>query len=135
MSLPYSEEDILQATITLENVAETISQLIDWNYNVSSTDFYYASQNGMQLLAANCTLITAIGEGINRVQRILPGFLTSYFPDTQWRAIIGMRNHIAHGYFEVDAEIIFDVVKNDIPQLQTTIQQAISILNSPENKA
>ena len=28
-----------------------------------------------------------------------------------------MRNHIAHGYFNIDAYQVFDVVKNDIPDL------------------
>lgn len=81
----------------------------------------------MQLLAANCTLITAIGEGINRVNRILPNFLQSNFPDIPWYAVVGMRNHIAHGYFELDADIVFEAVKNDIPPLKEIIQKAIQI--------
>lgn len=71
----------------------------------------------MQLLAANCTLITAIGEGINRINRVIPNFLESNFPEILWHAIVGMRNHIAHGYFELDADIVFEAVKNDIPPL------------------
>lgn len=41
-----------------------------------------------------------------------------------------MRNHIAHGYFELDADIVFEAVKNDIPPLQEIISKVISILNS-----
>ena len=50
--------------LTLNSISETIENLIDWNENVRSADDYYSSSGGMQLLAANCTLITAIGEGI-----------------------------------------------------------------------
>lgn len=95
-----------------------------------STEDYYGSQSGMQLLAANCTLITAIGEGVNRVNRILPDFLASHFPEVPWRAIIGMRNHIAHGYFELDADIVFEAVKNDIPDLNDVILSVLTILKS-----
>lgn len=84
----------------------------------------------MQLLAADCTLITAIGEGINRINRILPGFLNEFFPEVPWRSIIGMRNHIAHGYFELDAELIFDAIKNDLPPLLEIIHKAIDVLNN-----
>lgn len=84
----------------------------------------------MQLLAANCTLITAIGEGVNRIDRILPEFLNSNFPEIPWRAIVGMRNHITHGYFELDADIVFEAIKNDIPPLKSVIDNAISILRS-----
>ena len=80
----------------------------------------------MQLLAANCTLITAIGEGINRINRILPEYLSTAFPDIPWRAIIGMRNHIAHGYFELDADLVFEAVKEEIPILELTIAKVIS---------
>ena len=63
----YSEGDIERALQTLESIDETITQLIDWNSNIRSVDDYYGAPSGMQLLAANCTLITAIGEGINRI--------------------------------------------------------------------
>ena len=128
MKSPYSESDCSRALLTLENIYDTIEQLIEWNSNVQSTESYYGSQGGMQLLAANCTLITAIGEGINRINRILPNFLQNNFPDVPWKSIIGMRNHIAHGYFELDADIVYEAVKNDIPPLGNTIKKAISLL-------
>lgn len=124
----YSESNIAQALQTFESVEETIVQLMDWNKDISDVDSYYSSPQGMQLLAANCTLITAIGEGINRINRFLPDFLQSEFPEISWRAIIGMRNHIAHGYFELDADLIFEVVKNDIPPLLNTIHKCIDRL-------
>lgn len=126
----YSEGDIERALQTLESIDETITQLIDWNSNIRSVDDYYGAPSGMQLLAANCTLITAIGEGINRINRVLPEFLQSNFPQVSWRAIIGMRNHIAHGYFELDADLLYEAVKNDIPQLNNVIKQAISLLRN-----
>lgn len=128
MQSQYSNSSNTQAMLTLENVSDAINQLIEWNAAVKSTDYYYGTQSGMQLLAANCTLITAIGEGINRVERILPNFLKENFPDIPWHAIVGMRNHIAHGYFELDADIVFEAVKKDIPPLLDAIEQAISLL-------
>lgn len=128
MPSQYSDNDKQRALQTLQSVDETISRLIDWNANITSSDDYYSSQSGMQLLAANCTLITAIGEGINRINRILPDFLQSNFSEIPWKAIIGMRNHIAHGYFEIDADIIFDAISSDITDLQDAIKQAANLL-------
>ena len=125
----YSDSDLRRAQQTLNSIEETISQLREWNKNICSSDDYYSSPTGTQLLAANCTLITAIGEGINRVNRILPDFLQLNFPKIPWRAIIGMRNHIAHGYFELDADIIFEAIRNDIPSLQSVIRHAIDMLD------
>lgn len=127
MELFFSDSDRKRARQTLESIDETIEQLIDWNKDIPDVDTYYSSASGLQLLAANCTLITAIGEGINRVNKILPNFLEVNFPTIPWRAIIGMRNHIAHGYFELDAEIIFEAISVDIPPLLNTIREAISL--------
>lgn len=101
---------------------------MDWNKNVSSVEDYYSTQTGMQLLAANCTLITAIGEGINRINRIIPDYLSTYYPNIPWNAIVGMRNHIAHGYFDLDADLILVAVKEEIPILKETIEKALRSL-------
>lgn len=60
-SLPYSDPDKARALQTLESIKDTIAQLIEWNTNIDSIESYYSSQQGMQLLAANCTLITDVG--------------------------------------------------------------------------
>lgn len=130
MASHYSDTDRLRAIQTFESIEDTINQLIDWNKNVDTTEFYYSTPTGMQLLAANCTLITAIGEGVNRINRIIPNYLQDSFPDIPWKAIIGMRNHIAHGYFELDADLVFEAVTNDIPPLLKIIHEAITQLHS-----
>ena len=130
MPSQYSDPAKERALQTLESIEDTIAQLIEWNEPIISSENYYDSPHGMQLLAANCTLITAIGEGVNRINRVLPDFLTLNFPTIPWHAIIGMRNHLAHGYFELDSDLVFEAVKNDIPCLITSIQEAISLLKS-----
>ncbi|MDE6300715.1 MAG: DUF86 domain-containing protein [Muribaculaceae bacterium] len=131
MESKYSESGkIERMLLTLYSVSRTIENLIEWNKDVVSAENYYNSPGGMQLLAANCTLITAIGEGINRINRLDPTFLNTNFPDIPWIDIIGMRNRIAHGYFELDADIVLDTVKTGIPPLQDSIQKAIELCKS-----
>lgn len=127
MESKYSDINKKRVLLTPKSVRETIRNLKDWNNKIQSTDDYYGSTEGMQLLAANCTLITAIGEGINRINHIMPGFLASNFPGIPWADIIGMRNRIAHGYFELDAEIVLNAIKTDIPPLADTICEAIRL--------
>ena len=66
-------------------------------------------------------MIEAIGEGVKKIDKLAPGFLAEQSPNTQWRQIMGLRDHIAHGYFNLDADIIFDVAKNEIPDLKETL--------------
>ena len=37
-------------------------------------------------------------------------------PEIEWRAMSGLRNRIAHAYGKVDVEILWDVVRNDVPE-------------------
>ena len=45
--------------------------------------------------------------------------------DIDWRGMIGMRNIIAHGYFKIDPEIIWDSIQKDLPVLLNAIQKII----------
>lgn len=80
MQYLYSDSDLKRALQTLKSVEETITRLSEWNTAISSADDYYSSPNGLQLLAANCTLITAIGEGINRIKDFFLIFFKIVFP-------------------------------------------------------
>lgn len=34
---------------------------------------------------------------------------------------MGMRDHIAHGYFDIDADFVYDVIQNDLLPLKNAI--------------
>lgn len=79
-------------------------------------------------MAASCMLIESIGEGVKKIDRLASGLLYDKFPNTQWKEIMGLRDHIAHGYFNIDADIIFDVVKTEIPTLKDTLAELAKLL-------
>ena len=107
---------------TLEQINTAIGQLKEWNEDVDDADVFYLSSSGMQKLAANSMLIEAIGEGIKQIDEHSDGKLLPERPEIPWRDVIGARNHIAHGYFEVDAETILSIIKNDLDPLQDAIR-------------
>ncbi len=125
MASPYSDSAKRHALQTLLSIEETLQQLLEWNKGILTPDDFACSQAGMQLLAADAMLISAIGEGINNINSKLSGFLNEEFPQIPWREIVGMRNHIVHGYFDLNPDIVFEVIKTDIPTLVPIIQSAI----------
>ena len=105
----------------LVQIRTAILQLKDWNSNIISSDDYYSSPDGMKNLAASCMLIEAIGEGIKQIDKITDGRLLVSRPEIPWKDVIGIRNHIAHGYFDIDGDMVLDVVKNDLDSLLEAI--------------
>ena len=93
-----------------------------WNEDVKTANDFYLSSSGMQKLAANSMLIEAIGEGIRQIDEHSDGKLLPERPEIPWKDVIGMRNRIAHGYFEVDAELVLATIKNDLDALQTAVK-------------
>ena len=84
----------------------------------------------MQKLAASCMLIEAIGEGINQIDSITEGKLLIERPEIPWEDVIGIRNHIAHGYFDIDGEVVFNVIKQDLDPLLEAVEFFLETLCS-----
>lgn len=58
--------------------------------------------------------LEVIGEAAARISEEL----RSKYPAVPWREIIGMRNTLVHGYFNVDWEQVWNAVEHDLPVLQ-----------------
>ena len=122
----YSKKE--QVLSVFMQIEKAIEQLQEWNSNIHSANDYYLSPGGMQTLAASCMLIEAIGEGVNKIHRITEKQLLSKRDDIPWEDIIGLRNHIAHGYFDIDGDIVFSVVKEDLLSLLESVRFFINEL-------
>ena len=45
-----------------------------------------------------------------------------------WSKIRGMRNHLAHGYFIIDYDLVWNVITTEIPKLKTEIESLLKQL-------
>jgi uncharacterized protein with HEPN domain len=68
---------------------------------------------------------------IGEAARALPESVRALGPDVPWSKIIGMRNILVHGYFEVDTDIVWNAVNNDIPMLKPAVERLLSRLRAP----
>ena len=75
-------------------------------------------------------IIESIGEGVKRLDKVAPNLLAESAPDVPWKSVKGLRDHIAHGYFDIDGDIIFDVVSNKIAPLKLAFQASLQYLDS-----
>ena len=87
----------------------------------------------MQLIAilsrtGVCMLILAIGESVKGIDKMTNKQLLVNYPEVDWKGVMGIRDIIAHHYFDLDESIVFDVVKNRLPGLLATINKIIDDL-------
>jgi uncharacterized protein with HEPN domain len=64
-----------------------------------------------------------IGEAVLRLE---PSFIETNSV-IEWHKIKGFRNLIAHDYFGIDTEEVWDIVTNKIPGLKTFIQEKLKL--------
>ena len=68
-----------------------------------------------------CLMI--IGEAASRVVAEHPSVVDAH-PGIPWRGIRGMRNRIAHGYFNVDLAVVWQTVQAELPPLVAQLSEA-----------
>jgi uncharacterized protein with HEPN domain len=67
--------------------------------------------------------IIVLGEAATRILQDHGDFASSH-PDIPWNNMKGMRNRMAHGYFDIDLEIVWSTVCDAIPDLLVRLRKA-----------
>jgi uncharacterized protein with HEPN domain len=62
---------------------------------------------------------------IGEAARRLPEEIRNLAPDIPWHKIIGMRNILVHGYFEIDLDVVWDAVQRDVPLLKPAVESLL----------
>lgn len=62
-----------------------------------------------------------IGEAITGLDR----GLKSKYTEVEWRFATAMRNRLIHGYFDIDAKIVWNTTQNDLPKLKKEVEKIL----------
>lgn len=115
---------------TLFQIQGAIENLMKWNQGITDMNDLLMSPSGMQDLAGNCMTIMAIGEGFKKIDKYTDGKLLPLRSEIPWPQVFGLRNRIAHGYFDIDIDIISEVINNDLQPLLDATSYYISYLKT-----
>lgn len=92
---------------------------------ISQPSDFLTSDAGIDCMDAICMILIAAGEEFKKIDRKTEGKLFLRYPQVQWRGAIGLRDVLAHGYFDVDAEQLYTICIERIPPLIETIREMI----------
>lgn len=86
------------------------------------------SPEGMEKLDAACMLLIAIGESLKSFDKVTEKQVLSTYPAIPWNNVMGVRDIIAHHYFNIDAEEIFEIIRDELSPLLVAIRYFIQEL-------
>jgi uncharacterized protein with HEPN domain len=62
---------------------------------------------------------------IGEAARALPKEIQGLAPEIEWAEIVGMRNILVHGYFEIDVDMVWNAAQRDAPALKPAIERLL----------
>ena len=109
----------------LEDIFDSIIAIEGYTKNLNYKDF----ASDRKTYSATIRELEIIGEAVGK----LSNEIKNMHPEVEWIDIKGMRNLLIHEYFGVDLEIVWKVVKDDIPQLKQTVKSILDKQNKYDN--
>lgn len=101
--------------LLLNDIRESIDRIEKYTEGMSLEDFS-KDRKTIDAVARNLEIM---GEAANR----LPDEFKEIHSDVEWYKIVGLRHRIVHEYFGVDLQIIWRILRKDLPELRRSLAQ------------
>lgn len=108
-----------KVTLSLTSILEAIEKIENYTKEFSTADDFYHDEKSFD---ATMMQFVVIGEMISKLDESFKKE-NSNIP---WQKIKGFRNIVTHNYFGIDADEIWDIIKNRIKPLKSEIEDLIS---------
>ena len=102
----------------LKDILDAIRKIENYTKAISFDDFVMDEliQDGV---VGN---LEVIGEAVKNI----PEGIKDKKPEVEWKKIAGLRDILIHDYFGIDEDIVWDAVKNKLPELKEKIIEILS---------
>ena len=106
----------LRHTDYLEHMLEAVRLARGYCEGLHKHDFI-GDRKTQQAVILN---LLVIGEAATKIATEHIEFAEQH-PEFPWKQMRGMRNRMAHGYFEIDVNIVWDTIQDSLPELEQQI--------------
>ena len=118
----YDKEVVLDL---LEKMIDSTDKIMHRSKDINSIDDFLVDDNSLMLLDSLCMQLIAIGEAVKQIDKLTDKKLFGNYPNTPWREISGMRDILSHHYFDLNSEVVFEVTKDHIGDLQIVLEKIV----------
>jgi uncharacterized protein with HEPN domain len=113
---------------SLQKIKAMIALIIERASVVDTPNDFLCFPGGMMRLDAICMNLIALGETVKGLDKQTDGQLLKNYPQVYWKGVMGMRDKISHHYFEIDTDVVFRTIEEDIPKMTTVIDKMLADL-------
>ena len=122
--------DVEIAQDSLQKIKDMLDLITERFSVVESPNDFLCSPGGMLRLDAICMNLIALGETVKGLDNKTNHELLKDYPEVYWKGVMGIRDKISHHYFEIDPEVVFRTIEEDIPQMIPIVERMISDLKN-----
>lgn len=113
---------------SLESLARSLEMIRSRFQRIHRPDDFVDTEEGLIILDAISMRLQSVGEKVKAIAQKNPGFFEHYGIDPV--PVIRFRDFISHHYEEADYEVLFDICKNHVPELNQKIAAALTDLKN-----
>jgi len=103
----------------LESIIDAIDRIFEYTKEIQSADDLYKNHIAFDATMMN---FVVIGEMVAK----LSDDLKNNYKEIDWHKIKGFRNLVAHDYFGIDAEEVWQIIKFKLPDLKKGIEKILN---------
>jgi len=111
-------------TFFLEDILEASNKVLRYTNDMTLEAF----QNNDLVFDAVVRNLEIIGEATKH----LPAEILEMMPEVEWSKAAAFRDVIAHGYFGLNVHIIWDVARNKVPDISTSVEKLLTQLRNDQ---
>jgi uncharacterized protein with HEPN domain len=100
----------------LDHMRLAIADAQSFTEGMAQLDFFQDKRTQQAVVMS----LIVLGEAATKVMDQHPAFAEQY-KQIPWRSMRGMRNRIAHGYFDINLEVVWDTVQTALPELKSQL--------------
>jgi uncharacterized protein with HEPN domain len=101
----------------IEDILESIRLIKNYVENMGFDDF----KNDRKTIDAVVRNFEIIGEA----SRFIPDEIKEEYENVDWKGIVGLRNRIAHEYFDISLSIVWHIVMKELPTLEDQMKKIL----------
>jgi uncharacterized protein with HEPN domain len=116
-------EKTLMVLSTLEDIDMSIDMIVQRFRAIKTVDDFLVSAENIEKMDSIAMRLLAIGEGLKNIDKLTDGKLLIQYKSIEWKNIKGLRDVLSHHYFDINAEILFDICSTKVGELSKIIKQ------------